>query len=129
MCAGVVKPGKVYPKNPAQHAADFKKLASVLELEPVFSNHCTGLPKRVACICVEMKTLNGTCCSGSDVDKEKLTQNLMSAAEVYIHRCNKAPCGDTEIHLYLGADSSELQNRRERLLKFLITKGKPRRVF
>ena len=43
----------------------------------------------------------------------------MSAAEVYIQRCNKAPCGDTEIHLYLGADSSELQNRRERLLKFL----------
>ena len=53
MCAGVVKPGKVYPKNPAQHAADFKKLASVLELEPVFSNHCTGLPKRVACIRVD----------------------------------------------------------------------------
>ena len=64
-------------------------------------------------------TLNGSSCSGSDVDKEKLTQNLMSAAEVYIQRCNKAPCGDTEIHLYLGADSSELQNRRERLLKFL----------
>ena len=45
MCAGVVKPAKVYPKNPAQDAADFKKLASVLELEPAFSNHCTGLPK------------------------------------------------------------------------------------
>ena len=43
----------------------------------------------------------------------------MSAAEVYIQRCNNATCGDTEIHLYLGADSSELQNRRERLLKFL----------
>ena len=53
MCAGVVKPAKVYPKNPAQHAADFKKLASVLELEPAFSNHCTGLPKRVACIRVD----------------------------------------------------------------------------
>ena len=64
-------------------------------------------------------TLNGSCCSGGDIDKEKLTQNLMSAAEVYIQRCNNAPCGDTEIHLYLGADSSELQNRRERLLKFL----------
>ena len=64
-------------------------------------------------------TLNGSCCSDNDVDKEKLTQNLMSAAEVYIQRCNKAPCGDTEIHLYLGADSSEFQNRRERLLKFL----------
>jgi hypothetical protein len=178
MCAGVVKPAKVYPKNPAQHAADFKKLASVPELKPAFTNHSTGLPKRLACIrvdgagdegpghvevqywwtlhhmeayteatlvtskssgssylngvelqngCLSLahanlfipSTLNGSCCSGSDIDKEKLTQNLMSAAEVYIQRCNNAPCGDTEIHLYLGADSSELQNRRERLLKFL----------
>ena len=129
MCAGVVKPAKVYPKNPAQHAADFKKLASVLELEPAFSNHCIGLPKRVDCIhvdgagderpghvevqywwtlhhietyteatlvtlrssgssylnrvelqngCLSLvhanlfipSTLNGSCCSGSDVDKE-----------------------------------------------------------
>ena len=44
-------------------------------------------------------TLNGSCCSGGDIDKEKLTQNLMSAAEVYIQRCNNVPCGDTEIQI------------------------------
>ena len=37
MCTGVVKPAKVYAKNSAQHAADFKKLASVPELKPAFT--------------------------------------------------------------------------------------------
>ena len=131
--------------NPAQHAADFKKLAiaSMPELQPAFTNHCTGLPTRVACIrvdgagdegpghievqfwwiqhhiatyteatlvtsrnsrssymnhvelqngCLSLahanlfipSTLNGSCCIGGDVDQDKLAENLISAAEIYI---------------------------------------------
>ena len=32
-------------------------------------------------------------------DEQRLTQNLMSAAEVYIQRCNHVLCGDTETKL------------------------------
>ena len=64
-------------------------------------------------------TLNGSCYVGSQIDEQKLAQNLTSAAEVYIERCNKAPCGDAEIHLYIGADSSERQCKTEMLLKYL----------
>lgn len=38
MCAGLVKPSEVFPKNPVQHAADLKKLASVSELSGNLSN-------------------------------------------------------------------------------------------
>ena len=178
LCAGVVKPSKVYPKNPAQHAADFKMIGSVEELKPAFTNHVTGSPKSVACIrvdgagdegpghvevqywwtlhhieahteatlvtsrcsgssylnrvelqngCLSLaranlfipSTLHGSCCSGGDINEAKLRQNLLSAAEVYIQRCNNAPCGDTEIRLRLGADSSAFQNTREKLLRYL----------
>ena len=80
-------------------------MAASLSLTPIFSFHPPSMELVVAVVML--------------IKKSSLMQNLMSAAEVYIQRCNKAPCGDTEIHLYLGADSSELQNRRERLLKFL----------
>ena len=178
MCAGLVKPSKIFPKNPAQHAADLKMLTTIPELQQAFQNHLTGLPKSVACIrvdgagdegpghlevqywwtlhhieaptqatlvtsrnsgssylnpvelqngCLSLahtnlfipSTLNGSCYVGGHIDELKLKENLMSAAEVYIQRCNRAPCGDAEIHLYIGADSSEFQGKREMLLKFL----------
>ena len=58
------------------------------------------------------------------IDQQRLTQNLMSAAEVYIQRCNHAPCGDTEIKLYIGAifrAAKEAKNVAE------ISKGFPER--
>ena len=41
------------------------------------------------------------------------------AAEVYINRVNRCPCGETVIELYQGADSSEKQKLRESLLVYL----------
>ena len=138
MCAGIVKPSKVFPKNPAQHA-------TVPEFRPAFLNHTTGIPKSVTCVrvdgagdegpghvevqyywtvhhietanqatlvtsrssgssylnrvelqngCLSLahanlfipSTLNGSCLVGGGIDDDKLTQNLMSAAEVYIQR-------------------------------------------
>ena len=178
MCAGIMKPAKVFPKNPAQHAADLKKLSKTPELKPAFLNSLTGQPKSIACICVDgagdegpghlevqywwtvhhtetptqatlvtsrnsgssylnrvelqnnylslartnlfiPSTLNGSHYVGSHIDEQRLIQNLMSAAEVYIQRCDHAPCGGTDIKLYIGADSSELQKKRKKLLKFL----------
>ena len=53
MCAGLVKPAKVFPKNPAQHASDLDKLASAPELKPAFLNPHIGKPKSIACIRVD----------------------------------------------------------------------------
>ena len=36
MCAGIVKAQGLYPKNPAQHSADLKMLASAPELKHAF---------------------------------------------------------------------------------------------
>ena len=66
-------------------------------------------------------TLGGSCMdpdSGA-VDKSKLQANMKLAIDAYIHRVNKCPCGDTVIELYCGADSSEQQEIREKLLIFL----------
>ena len=46
-CVGVVKPQKVFPKNPAQHAADFEMLHSLPSIESVLKN------KDVECIRVD----------------------------------------------------------------------------
>ena len=66
-------------------------------------------------------TLNGSCLdmkTGS-IDQRKLKANLQAATDVYIERCNYAPCGDSQIVLFRGADSSDLQERREDLATFL----------
>ena len=49
-CAGVVKGAKIFSKNPSQHYADMKMLSLVPELQSVFTNPCTGMPKRIDCI-------------------------------------------------------------------------------
>lgn len=43
------------------------------------------------------------------IDKEKLKENMSLAVDAYISRVNGCPCGDTEIQLYHGPDSSEQQ--------------------
>ena len=45
---------------------------------------------------------------GTTINKEKYEQNMNLAIDVYyINRVNECSCGDTAIHLYQGADSSE----------------------
>ena len=51
--ARLIKPSKIFPKNPAQHAADLKMLTTIPELQQAVQNHLTGLPKSVACIRVD----------------------------------------------------------------------------
>ena len=41
------------------------------------------------------------------------------AAEIYISRCNHAPCGDTVIHLFKGADSSANQQLASDVLVYI----------
>ena len=50
LCAGVVKASKLHQKNPSQHMADLCMLETVKELETVFANPLTGVPKSVECV-------------------------------------------------------------------------------
>ena len=43
VCAGIVKPTGVFPKNPAQHSADFELLEKTTEVGPAFINPITGM--------------------------------------------------------------------------------------
>ena len=43
VCAGIVKPTGVFPKNPAQHSADFELLEKTTEVGPAFINPVTGM--------------------------------------------------------------------------------------
>ena len=47
ICVGVVKPQKIVPKNPAQHAADLVKLSSIPEVKPAMHG------KMIECIRVD----------------------------------------------------------------------------
>ena len=66
-------------------------------------------------------TLNGSCLNSDtgEIDQDKLRSNLEAAMNVYIERCNKAPCGNAEILLFKGADSTRLQVKRMDLIIFL----------
>ena len=37
LCAGIVKPAKIYPKNPAQHFSDLRMLSTRPEMKPISS--------------------------------------------------------------------------------------------
>jgi hypothetical protein len=55
-------------------------------------------------------TLNGLNCDESGkIDNAKLKKNISDAIDVYILRVDQAPCGDTEINLFRGADSQAYQ--------------------
>ena len=65
-------------------------------------------------------TLNGSCFDKEteQVDKEKLQADLEAAVDIYNNRVTGSPCGDTVIHLFRGADSSECQAYRQDLQIF-----------
>ena len=67
-------------------------------------------------------TLKGTCLNSDtgEIDQDKLKENLEAAIDVYMERCNKAPCGNAQIFLYTGADSTNLQLKRKELATFLM---------
>lgn len=183
LCAGIVKPTGIYPKNPAQHMVDLQLLEEVPSIKPAFMNPVTDHKQRkqIECICVDgasdegpsheevqfywterhfkktsyvtlvtahnsgssylnrvelqngclalahanlfiPSTLNGSCMASGEsgkIDREAYNNNMELAAEVYINRVNQCPCGDSVIHLFKGADSSALQDRRKDLLVYL----------
>ena len=49
LCAGIVKPSKIVPKNPAQYYSDLKMLSMLAEFEPVFTNSVSQCPKQIEC--------------------------------------------------------------------------------
>ncbi len=71
-------------------------------------------------------TLGGSCMDGNTLNKEKYERNMNLATDVYINRVNECSCGDTLIHLYRGADSSEQQTTRAYILQYL--KGSKQQV-
>ena len=70
-----------------------------------------------------LSTLAGCCTAQTGkVNKKKLKENLSPAIDAYIHRVDKAPCGDTYIHLYKGQPSDDYQFKHAKLTKFLKSK-------
>ena len=65
--------------------------------------------------------LNGSCFDPQTgkVDQDRLRRNMDQATEIYISRCNRAPCGDAQIHLFKGADSGVKQELRSDVLVYL----------
>ena len=53
MCAVIVKPAKIFPKNPAQHYSDLKVLSSLPEFQPVFTNSVSQSSKPIECVRVD----------------------------------------------------------------------------
>lgn len=64
-------------------------------------------------------TLAGSCMDGGTIDMSKLQDNMDPAIEAYINRVDGCPCGDSVIRLFRGADSTEQQKIRDKLLVFL----------
>lgn len=69
-------------------------------------------------------TLHGSNFNPHDggIDYEKLEKNLTTAADVYISKCNGAPCGESSIILIKGNKNDlakKYQERRPHLLTFL----------
>ncbi len=53
-----------------------------------------------------LSTLNALNCDESGkIDNVKLKKNISDAIDMYISRVDQAPCGDTEINLFRGADN------------------------
>ena len=53
LCAGIVKAGGVFPKNPGQYLADKNMLEAKAEVAPAFLNPFTELQKQIECIRVD----------------------------------------------------------------------------
>lgn len=52
------------------------------------------------------------------IDQDMLKRNLDAAIDVYLERVDGAPCADTEIHLFKGADSASERAESELLKIF-----------
>ena len=65
--------------------------------------------------------INGTCFDPNTgkLDEQRLRTNLGLAMDIYISRVNGAPCGESQIHLFKGADSSEKRQLRNHVLVYL----------
>ena len=65
--------------------------------------------------------LNGSCFDPETgkLNMDRLKCNMDLATEIYIQRVNNAPCGDTVIHLYPGANSDSKQVLRDHVLTYL----------
>ena len=59
ICVGVVKGAGVYPKNPAQHAADIAMLEDQDAIRPALINPTTGQAKLLLCVRVDGSTDEG----------------------------------------------------------------------
>lgn len=64
-------------------------------------------------------TLHGSCIKNGEVNDEILFRNLDTAIDAYISRVDQAPCADTVIHLWKGADSKTYQEERTAVNTFL----------
>ena len=53
------------------------------------------------------------------LNQERLKTNMDIATNIYISRCDNAPCGDTVIHLFKGANSTSNQELCSHVLTFL----------
>lgn len=53
VCAGVVKPVGLFPKNPTQHLADLEMLESAPEMKSAFLDPTTGKRKVIECVRVD----------------------------------------------------------------------------
>lgn len=121
LCAGVVKPTGVYPKNPMQHMCDLEMLEQKCELQLAWtwshldkgsiatlvttrssgSSFLNKVELQNGCLALAHpnlfipSTLGGSCFSSATgkVDKEKYTKNMDLATDVYISRANHCPCG------------------------------------
>ena len=88
-----------------------------------------GCLARAHCNLFLPSTLHGSPISPETgkIDYHVLHQNLSTAIDVYIQRCDGAPCGRTEIHLYKGAQCD--MSKRENLLLYLKgTKAQQRKL-
>lgn len=64
--------------------------------------------------------LQGSCFNPETgrIDQERLRRNIELATDIYISRAKGAPCGDTAIQLFKGADSSAKQHLQNDVLVF-----------
>ena len=83
--------------------------------------------------CKYFHTINsgGSCLDNKTgkIDAKKFKYNMELATEVYINWVNNSPCGDTNISLFEGPDSTELQNLREKVLLFLKSSRLSNKIF
>lgn len=61
VCAGIVKGAGVFERNAAQHAANLAKLESETNINAIFINPLTDMPKEVECIPVDGANRQRTC--------------------------------------------------------------------